>query len=81
MTTIKLTESYAINSLRNDVRDALLMAGEWAVLLQLYHPEVDKDVSGRGQRPRPRAGMVQLVHRPVFDRWADTPVQASRLTI
>jgi hypothetical protein len=38
MAVIKLVEDYAVTSLRNDVRDALTMAGEQAILLQLYHP-------------------------------------------
>ena len=42
MAAIKLTESYAVDSLRRDVRDALIMAGEPCILLQMYHPEVDK---------------------------------------
>ena len=36
--SIKLVESYAIQSLRNDVRDSLMMTGEQAILLQLFHP-------------------------------------------
>lgn len=43
MAAIKLTEQYAIDSLRRDVRDSLIMAGEPCVLLQMYHPEVDTD--------------------------------------
>jgi hypothetical protein len=43
MAAIKLVESYAIDSLRRDVRDSLIMAGEPCILLQMYHPEVDKD--------------------------------------
>jgi hypothetical protein len=43
MAAIKLTEQYAIDSLRRDVRDALIMAGEPCILLQMYHPQVDKD--------------------------------------
>ena len=43
MTAIKLTEQYAVASLRADVRDSLVMAGEPCVLLQLYHPEVDTE--------------------------------------
>lgn len=43
MVAIKLTEQYAIDSLRRDVRDSLIMAGEPCILLQMYHPEVDKD--------------------------------------
>lgn len=43
MAAIKLTEQYAIDSLRRDVRDSLIMAGEPCILLQMYHPEVDKD--------------------------------------
>jgi hypothetical protein len=43
MTAIKLVETYAINSLRRDVRDALVMGGEQCILLQMYHPEVDTD--------------------------------------
>lgn len=42
MVAIKLTEQYAIDSLRQDVRDALIMAGEPCILLQMYHPEIDK---------------------------------------
>lgn len=38
MAVVKLVEDYAIRSLRNDVRDSLMMAGEECVLLQLYHP-------------------------------------------
>lgn len=38
MAEIKLVEDYAITTLRNDVRDSLMMAGEQAILLQLYHP-------------------------------------------
>jgi len=41
---IKLTEQYAIDSLRQDVRDSLIMAGEPCILLQMYHAEIDKDV-------------------------------------
>lgn len=43
MSAIKLVEDYAVASLRRDVRDSLIMAGEQCVLLQMYHPEVDKD--------------------------------------
>lgn len=43
MTAIKLTENYSINSLRRDVRDALALAGEHCILLQMYHPEVDTE--------------------------------------
>jgi hypothetical protein len=43
MVAIKLTEQYAVDSLRRDVRDSLIMAGEPCILLQMYHPEVDKD--------------------------------------
>lgn len=43
MAVIKLVEDYAITSLRNDVRDALMMTGEQAILLQLYHPD-DTDI-------------------------------------
>lgn len=42
MAAIKLTEQYAVDSLRRDVRDSLIMAGEPCILLQMYHPEVDK---------------------------------------
>lgn len=38
MAVIKLVEDYAVRSLRNDVRDSLIMTGEQAVLLNLYHP-------------------------------------------
>jgi hypothetical protein len=38
MAEIKLVENYAVTQLRNDVRDSLQMAGEQAILLQLYHP-------------------------------------------
>jgi hypothetical protein len=34
---IKLVEDYAVTSLRNDVRDSLTLAGEQAILLQLFH--------------------------------------------
>jgi hypothetical protein len=37
MAEIKLVEDYAITTLRNDVRDSLMMAGEQSILLQLYH--------------------------------------------
>lgn len=37
MAVIKLVEDYAVTSLRNDVRDSLMMAGEQAILLQLFH--------------------------------------------
>ena len=37
MAEIKLVENYAVTQLRNDVRDSLQMAGEQAILLQLYH--------------------------------------------
>lgn len=37
MAVLKLTEPYAVTSLRNDVRDSLMMSGEQAVLLQLFH--------------------------------------------
>lgn len=43
MTAIKLTEQYSVNSLRRDVRDALALAGEQCILLQMYHPEVDTE--------------------------------------
>lgn len=42
MAVIKLVENYAVTQLRKDVRDSLMMAGEQAILLQLYHPG-DKD--------------------------------------
>lgn len=42
MAAIKLTEQYAVDSLRRDVRDSLIMAGEPCILLQMYHPSVDK---------------------------------------
>jgi hypothetical protein len=35
---IKLVEDYAVSQLRKDVRDAMMLAGEQSVLLQLYHP-------------------------------------------
>ena len=38
MAVVKLVENYQITSLRNDVRDSLMMAGEQAILLQLFHP-------------------------------------------
>ena len=38
MAVIKLVENYAVSQLRKDVRDSLMMAGEQAILLQLYHP-------------------------------------------
>lgn len=44
MSVIKLVEDYQIASLRNDVRDSLMMAGEQAIALQLYHPR-DTDAS------------------------------------
>ena len=37
MAVIKLVEEYAVRSLRKDVRDSLMMAGEQCILLQLYH--------------------------------------------
>jgi hypothetical protein len=44
MAVIKLVEDYAVTSLRNDVRDAMMMTGEQAILLQLYHPgDADAD--------------------------------------
>lgn len=45
MATIKLAEQYAVESLRRDVRDSLIMTGELCILLQMYHPEVDKDAT------------------------------------
>lgn len=42
MAAIKLTEQYAVDSLRRDVRDSLIMAGEPCILLQMYHPVTDK---------------------------------------
>lgn len=42
MAAIKLTEQYAIDSLRRDVRDSLIMAGEPCILLQMYHPARDQ---------------------------------------
>lgn len=39
MATIKLVEDYAITSARRDVRDALTLEGEQAILLQLFHAE------------------------------------------
>lgn len=39
MAVIKLVEDYAVRSLRQDVRDALTLAGEQSVLLSLYHPD------------------------------------------
>lgn len=50
MAVIKLVEDYAITSLRNDVRDAMMMTGEQAILLQLYHPD-DTDT-----QPCPQCG-------------------------
>jgi hypothetical protein len=44
MVAVKLVEQYAIASLRNDVRDSLIMGGEQAILLQLFHPVTDKAV-------------------------------------
>lgn len=38
MAVIKLVEDYAVSQLRKDVRDAMMLAGEQSVLLQLYHP-------------------------------------------
>lgn len=38
MAVIKLVEDYAVSQLRKDVRDSLMMAGEEAILLQLFHP-------------------------------------------
>lgn len=43
MAAIKLTEQYAVDSLRRDVRDSLIMTGEPCILLQMYHPEADKN--------------------------------------
>lgn len=37
MAVIKLVENYAVSQLRKDVRDSLMMTGEQAVLLQLFH--------------------------------------------
>jgi hypothetical protein len=37
MAVIKLVEDYAVNQLRKDVRDAMMLAGEQSILLQLYH--------------------------------------------
>lgn len=37
MAVIKLVEPYAVSQLRKDVRDAMMMTGEQAILLQLYH--------------------------------------------
>lgn len=37
MAVIKLIEDYAVSQLRKDVRDALTLAGEQAILLQLFH--------------------------------------------
>jgi len=38
MAVIKLIEPYAVTQARKDVRDALVLAGEQAILLQLFHP-------------------------------------------
>lgn len=38
MAVIKLVEDYSVRQLRADVRDSLMMAGEQAVLLQMFHP-------------------------------------------
>jgi len=48
MVAIKLVENYAVDSLRRDVRDSLIMSGEPCILLQMYHPEVDKDAERCG---------------------------------
>ena len=37
MAVIKLVEDYAVSQLRKDVRDAMVMTGELALVLQLYH--------------------------------------------
>lgn len=50
MAVVKLVEPYAVTQLRKDVRDAMMMAGEQAVLLQLYHSG-DKDAE-----PCPQCG-------------------------
>lgn len=42
MAVIKLVEDYAVTQLRRDVRDSLMMTGEQAVLLELFHP-MDSD--------------------------------------
>jgi hypothetical protein len=38
MAVIKLVEDYAVSQLRKDVRDSLTLAGEQAILLNLFHP-------------------------------------------
>ncbi len=43
MAAIKLVEDYAVSSLRNDVRDSLIMGGEQCILMQLFHPGTDAD--------------------------------------
>lgn len=43
MAAIKLFEQYAVEQLRRDVRDSLLMAGEECILMTLYRIGVDKD--------------------------------------
>jgi hypothetical protein len=50
MAVIKLVEDYAVSQLRKDVRDALTLAGEQSVLLQLFH-STDKDTT-----PCPQCG-------------------------
>jgi hypothetical protein len=49
LAVIKLVEDYSINYARTQVRDALMYHGEEAVLLQLFHPEIDRHV---GKCPR-----------------------------
>jgi hypothetical protein len=38
MAVIKLFEDYSVSQLRKDVRDSMMMAGEQAIALSLYHP-------------------------------------------
>jgi hypothetical protein len=49
MAIIKLVEPWNVNYLRTQVRDSLMYFGEEAILLQLYHPEIDKNI---GSCPR-----------------------------
>jgi hypothetical protein len=44
MPTLKLIEPWAVTYKRNMVKDSLMWHGEQAVLLRLYHPEIDRDI-------------------------------------
>jgi len=44
MAVVKLVEDYAVSQLRKDVRDAMVMTGELALVLQLFHPGDDDTV-------------------------------------